>query len=339
MGRGGQTEKIIQINSWRPEFNLLEDNMRQYIIKRFLIAIPTLFGMMVVIFLLLSVLPGDPAELIQGEMANVETIKALRKDWGLDEPVAKRFVTWLKRVCVFDFGNSLYDNIPVLDLILERFPNSAYLGLTSLFLSVLIGIPLGVLAATHQNTKLDYMTISLVTFGQSMPVFWLGLLLMLAFGIYLDWLPIQGMRGDYFSLTGFSYVILPAVTIALHLQSAITRMTRSSMLEVIRSDYILTARSKGLTERIITWSHAFPNALIPVITVIGLRLRLVFSGVVLTETLFSWPGVGLLLYRAVEGRDYPVIQGTALFVAMAVILINLLVDITYALVDPRIVNK
>ena len=313
--------------------------MKQYILRRLLYAIPTLIGMTIVIFILLSVLPGDPAELIQGDMADYETINALRKEWGLDKPLLKRYIVWCSKVAVLDFGNSLYDNTPVLKLILNRFPYSIYLALASLLFAITISIPLGVLAAVRQNTATDYITIIAATTGLSMPIFWLGLLLMLFFGIYLDWFPISGMKGGFLSWQGFSHVVLPAISLGVQQAAVICRMTRSSMLEIIRQDYVLTARSKGLTEKIVIWSHAFPNALIPVITVVGLRLRYVFSGVVLTETVFSWPGIGKLLYDAVMARDYPLIQGTALFVAVGVIVLNILVDLTYALADPKIVYK
>lgn len=313
--------------------------MKKYVLQQFLYVIPILFGMTLVIFLLLSVLPGDPASLLQGDMANQETTQALRKHWGLDRPLVERYGIWISRVAVLDLGNSLYDNRPVLDLILNRFTYSLYLGVVSLLLAILLAIPLGVFAATHRNTAMDYLTMIGATSGLSMPIFWLGLLLMLAFGIYLGWLPVSGMKGSFFSWRGFSYVILPAITLGVHQAAIICRMTRSSMLEVIRQDYVLTARSKGLKEKLVIWSHAFPNALIPVITVVGLQLRYVFSGVVLTETVFSWPGLGKLLYDAVMSRDYPLIQGTALFVAVGVIVLSILVDLVYALVDPRIVYE
>jgi peptide/nickel transport system permease protein len=313
--------------------------MGQYTLRRLLYAIPTLLGMTIVIFLLLSVLPGDPAELIQGDMADQETINALREEWGLDRPMLERYVTWLSKVMRFDLGTSLYDGTPVLKLILNRFPFSLLLAVTSLVFAAFIAIPFGVLAATRQNTMLDYMTVVAATAGLSMPVFWLGLLLMLLFGIYLEWLPISGMHGGIFSWQGFSHLIMPALSLGALEAATICRMTRSSMLEIIRQEYVLTARSKGVSERIVIWSHAFPNALIPVITVVGLRLRYVFSGVVLTETVFSWPGIGKLLYDAVLARDYPLIQGTALFVAIGVVFLNIIVDLAYALVDPRIIYK
>lgn len=313
--------------------------MKEYILRRLLYAIPTLIGMTTIIFILLSVMPGDPADLIQGDMADYETVKALRQEWGLDKPLLERYLAWYSRILVLDLGNSLYDNTPVLDLILDRFSYSIYLAVVSLLFLNLFAIPLGVLAATRQNTAIDYLTIISVTTGLSMPIFWLGLLLMLVFGIYLDWLPVSGIQGDLLSWQGFSYVILPAVTLGVHQAAIVCRMTRSSMLEIIRQDYILTARSKGLSEKIVIWSHAFPNALLPIITVVGLQLRYVFSGVVLTETVFSWPGIGKLLYDAVLARDYPLIQGTALFVAIGVILVNIFVDLMYALVDPKIVYK
>jgi peptide/nickel transport system permease protein len=298
--------------------------------------VPTLFGMSIVIFILLSVMPGDPANLIQGDMVTPETMEALKKEWGLDKPLLERYVTWCRNVILLDLGNSLYDGTPVLRLIFYRFPYSLYLGITSISLAILIAIPLGCIAATHHNTAIDYLTVIAVSTGLSMPIFWLGLLLMLFFGIYLDLLPISGMEGAFFGWKGFSHVIMPAVTLGVVLSSVICRMTRSSMLEILRQDYVIAARGRGLSERVVTWCHALPNALIPIITVVGLQLRMVFSGVVLTEAVFSWPGIGKLLYDAVLARDYPLIQGTAIFVAVGVLLINILVDVVYALVDPKI---
>jgi ABC-type dipeptide/oligopeptide/nickel transport system permease component len=295
--------------------------------------------MTIIIFIFLSVMPGDPAVLIQGDKADIETVKALREEWGLNKPVLERYVIWCSKVFMLDLGNSLYSNRSVLDLILLRFPYSLYLTFLSLGFSILIGIPLGILAAYRQNSVMDYLTVIGVSIGLSMPIFWLGLLLMLFFGIYFELLPISGVKGSLLSREGFSYVVLPAVTLAVSQIAIICRMTRGSMLEIIRQDYVLTARSKGLSEKVVILSHALPNALIPVVTVVGLRLRTVFSGVVLTETVFSWPGIGKLLYDAVMTRDYPLVQGTVLFVAVGVILVNLLVDITYGLIDPKIAYK
>jgi ABC-type dipeptide/oligopeptide/nickel transport system permease component len=273
--------------------------------------------------------PGDPARIMLGIEASHEDIEALRKALGLDQPLYVQYFRWLRKVVEGDFGRSIQSRQPVLEMILDRLPATLELTTAAMVLSLLIALPAGVISAIKQYSIFDHSSMVGALFWVSMPGFWLGLMLMLLFGLYLGWLPISG-RG------GIEHLILPSVTLGAPQAALIARLTRSSMLEVIRQDYIQTARAKGLKERIIILKHALKNAMIPITTIVALRVPMLFGGAVVTETIFAWPGMGRLIVSSIFERDFPVVQGTTLILAMIVILANLLADIMYAYMDPRI---
>ncbi|MCL0041437.1 ABC transporter permease, partial [Dehalococcoidia bacterium] len=283
----------------------------------------------IITFSIMHLAPGDPARIMLGVLASDEAVAELRSALDLDRPIPVQYISWLTRVARGDFGRSIQTRRPVLQTIWSRLPATLELTFAAMILSLLIAIPAGIISATRQNSAFDYGSMAGALFGVSMANFWLGLMLMLAFGLHLGWLPISG-RG------GLSHLILPAITLGTGMAALIARLVRSSMLEVIRLDYIRTARAKGLMERSVVYKHALRNALIPVTTVVALRLPMLFSGAVVTETIFAWPGMGRLLVTAIFERDFPVVQGTVLILALIVILANLLADIAYAYIDPRI---
>lgn len=311
--------------------------MKNFLFKRILQTIPTLFIVAVIVFIITRMLPGNPAAALLGPQASAEDVAAYTKKLGLDEPLLIQFFNYLKDLVTFDFGNSLAYNQPVLDLILERFPNTIILAVTALVIAMFVGVFLGILAARKQNTIVDYLVTTLSLVGVSMPVFWLGVMLVLFFSVDLDLLPASGMGvlSDGFG-NFLKHLVLPSVTLATIPTSQFARVMRSSMLETISQEYIKTARSKGLKERVVIYKHALKNALNPLITVMGLQFALLLSGAVLTETIFSWPGIGLLIVDAIEKRDFIVVNYTIIFIALIFILINLLVDILYKAVNPKI---
>ena len=300
-----------------------------YIIRRSLLLIPTLFAVFTVVFLATHLAPGCPALLLAGDDATPEAIAAIKKELGLDQPLHVQYVRFLGRVLQGDLGYSLRTRRTVISEIMSRYPATLELAGLSLLLATTVGVTAGVISAVKQNSVYDNICMVGSLFGIAAPVFWLGLMLMLVFSVYLGWLPTVG-RGD------FSHIVLPAITLGAASTAVIARMTRSCMLEVLQQDYIRTARSKGLKERVVINKHALKNALIPVVTVIGLRFGVLLGGAVLTETVFAWPGVGRLLVDAIFWRDYPLIQGGVLLIATTFIIINLIVDISYSFLDPRI---
>ena len=300
-----------------------------YIIRRSLLLIPTLFAVFTVVFLATHLAPGCPALLLAGDDATPEAIAAIEKELGLDQPLHVQYVRFLGRVLQGDLGYSLRTRRTVVSEIMSRYPATLELAGLSLLLATTVGVTAGVISAVKQNSVYDNICMVGSLFGIAAPVFWLGLMLMLVFSVYLGWLPTVG-RGD------FSHIVLPAITLGAASTAVIARMTRSCMLEVLQQDYIRTARSKGLKERVVINKHALKNALIPVVTVIGLRFGVLLGGAVLTETVFAWPGVGRLLVDAIFWRDYPLIQGGVLLIATTFIIINLIVDISYSFLDPRI---
>lgn len=303
--------------------------MLKYIARRILITFPVVIGVTIITFSIMHLAPGDPARIMLGVLASDEAVAELRSALDLDRPIPVQYISWLTRVVRGDFGHSIQTRRPVLQTIWSRLPATLELTFAAMILSLLIAIPAGIISATRQNSAFDYGSMAGALFGVSMANFWLGLMLMLVFGLHLGWLPISG-RG------GLSHLILPAITLGTGMAALIARLVRSSMLEVIRLDYIRTARAKGLMERSVIYKHALRNALIPVTTVVALRLPMLFSGAVVTETIFAWPGMGRLLVTAIFERDFPVVQGTVLILALIVILANLLADIAYAYIDPRI---
>jgi len=303
--------------------------MFHYVIKRLLSTIPVLLGISIMLFFMLRALPGDPARVLAGQNATQEEVELLRHQLGLDRPVYIQYASFLGRLVRFDLGRSVRTRSPVTQEVWARLPNTMLLAVVAMTLACLIGIPAGIISAVRPYTLLDYLVTSTALFGISMPVFWLGLMLVVLFSVMLNWLPAGGMGT-------WKHVVLPSVTLAALLVAFIARMTRSSMLEVLSQDYITTARSKGLKEQVVIIKHALKNALIPIITIIGLQFGMLLGGTVLTETVFAWPGLGRLVVDSILARDYPVIQGAILTFGLLYILVNLVVDLIYAYVDPRI---
>ncbi len=303
--------------------------MFQYVIKRLLSTIPVLLGISLLLFFMLRALPGDPAQVLAGQMATPEDIELIRHQLGLDRPVYVQYAFFLGRLAKFDLGRSARTQNPVIEEVWARLPNTILLSVVAITLACLFGMPAGIISAVRPYTLLDYIVTAAALFGISMPVFWLGLMLVVVFSVMLNWLPAGG-TGSWL------HVILPSVTLAAFVVAFIARMTRSSMLEVLSQDYTTTARSKGLKEQVVIIKHALKNALIPIITVIGLQFGTLLGGAVLTETVFAWPGLGRLIVDSILARDYPVIQGAILIFGLLYIMVNLAVDVIYAYVDPRI---
>jgi peptide/nickel transport system permease protein len=303
--------------------------MHNYLIKRLLSTIPVLVGISLLLFFMLRMLPGDPAQVLAGQMATPQEIENIRHQLGLDRPVYEQYVIYLSHLVRLDLGRSARTQNPVIDEIWARLPNTLLLAVVAIALACLFGIPAGIISAVRPYSWIDYLVTLSALFGISMPVFWLGLMLVVLFAIILHWLPAGGTGS-------WQHVILPSITLAAFVVAFIARMTRSTMLETLTQDFTTTARSKGLTETVVVVKHALKNALIPIITVVGLQFGFLLGGAVLTETVFAWPGLGRLLYDSISARDYPVIQGTILIFGLLYILVNLMVDLIYAFVDPRI---
>jgi peptide/nickel transport system permease protein len=304
--------------------------MSKYILKRLLWMIPVIIGVAIFIFSILYFVPGDPAQIILGQTATADEISQLRTEMGLDQPYFVQLGRFLYNTFFkFDLGFSYFTHIPVTQELINRIPRTLALGLSTMILTMLIGIPLGIMAAVHQNQLADRICMIVALFGVSLPGFWVALMLVIFFSLKLGWLPATGIGG-------IEFFILPVISQTFSGIGGQARMSRSSMLEVIRSDYVVTARSKGLDENEVIYKHALPNALMPIITVAGSSLAMIFGGSVITETIFSIPGVGSYMINAINSRDYPVVCGSVLFLAIVFSLCMLLVDITYGLVDPRI---
>lgn len=303
--------------------------MSVYILRRMLLLVPVLIGVAIIVFGMVRMLPGDPARAMAGLHATPDYVEHVRSQMGLDEPLPVQFGIFIRDLMRGDLGRSTRTRRPVVEEIWPRFINTLQLTAIALALSAVVGIGAGLISATRPYSLYDQVSMVLSLFGVAAPVFWLGLILMLIFSVQLGWLPSSG-RGTLW------HFILPSVTLAAHSTALIARMTRSSMLEVLKLDYITTARSKGLSENVINFKHALRNALIPIVTILGLRFGLLLGGAVLTETVFSWPGVGRLMVDSILARDYPVVQGSVLLLAVLFVLINLLVDILYAFLDPQI---
>ena len=303
--------------------------MHNYLIKRLLSTIPVLIGISLLLFFMLRMLPGDPAQVLAGQMATPEEIENIRHQLGLDRPIYEQYAVYMSRLVRLDLGRSARTRDPVIDEIWARLPNTLLLTVVAITLACLFGIPAGIISAVRPYSWIDYLVTLFALFGISMPVFWLGLMLVVLFAVILQWLPAGGTGS-------WQHVILPSVTLASFVVAFIARMTRSTMLETLSQDFTTTARSKGLTEKVVIVKHALKNALIPIITVVGLQFGFLLGGAVLTETVFAWPGLGRLLYDSISARDYPVIQGTILIFGLLYIFVNLGVDLIYAFVDPRI---
>ena len=347
--------------------------MSRYILRRLFSVIPTLIGVTLVIFLFQRLIPGDPAVAMLGEHATAENVARIREQFGLDKPAFldrdalaegdlsgffdSQYVRYFARLLQFDLGDSIHRRIPIAETLQERFPATVELAILAMGISLIIGIPIGILSAARRNSILDGTTMVDSLVGVSIPIFWLGIMEIMLFAVILKWLP-SGSRlssgvviepitnlllldslltGNWAGFTdALKHIIMPAISLATIPTAIITRMTRSSMLDVLQEDYIRTASAKGLAERVVLFRHALKNAFLPVITIIGIQVGTLLAGAVLTETIFSWPGIGKWVYDSILGRDYPIVQGVTLLIAIIFMLVNLLVDLSYVLLDPRI---
>ena len=303
--------------------------MPALLLRRLLATAFVVLGVALLVFLLIHLIPGDPVDVMLGESASAADREALRQNLGLDRPLATQLLAWFEGLARLDLGLSLHERQPVTGLIAERLPATLELAAAGLGVTLVLALPLGLLAAARRNTPWDRGAMVFSLLGVSIPNFWLGPLLILVFSLWLGWFPVSGREAP-------ASVVLPALTLGLSLAAILSRMVRSSLLEVLGEDYIRTARAKGLDERRVLLAHALPNALLPVITVIGLQLGALLAGAVITETIFSWPGIGLLTIEAIQARDYPLVQGCVLFIALAYVLVNTLTDLLYGFIDPRI---
>lgn len=331
--------------------------MLAFVVRRILVLIPTLLGVSVIVFLMLHITPGDPAELLLGERATEQSLSAMREHLGLHKPLYVQYGMFLKRLMRGDLGETIWTRQKVWVEVKQRFPATIELSIAAMLISCFFGMIFGIISATKQYSAFDYLSMVGALLGVSMPVFWLGLVLMLIFSLGLAWFPMSGrlsigidlqritnfyildavLTGNWTALRdALSHIALPAATLSTIPMAIVARMTRSSMLEVLRQDYIKTARAKGLSQRVVIFKHALRNALIPVVTTIGLQFGILLGGAILTETVFAWPGVGKWIYDAVSQRDYMVIQGGTLVIASTFVVINLLVDVLYAVINPRI---
>ncbi len=350
--------------------------MIRYIFRRILSVLPTLIGVTFVIFMFQRLIPGDPAIAMLGEHATDESIERIREQLGLNRPLFldrealvdddipgffdSQYMRYMERLSHLDLGNSIHRRIPVMETLKLRFPATVELSLLSMIIAVIIGIPVGIISASRRNTAIDSISMVGSLIGVSMPIFWLGIMEIMLFAVILQWLPagarlstgieIESITNLYLvdslitgNMEGFadalSHIIMPAVALATIPMGIIARMTRSSMLDVLQEDYIRTAKAKGLGGGLVLFRHALKNAALPVVTIIGLQAGTLLAGAVLTETIFSWPGIGRWIYDAILGRDYPIVQGGTLLIAIVFIGVNFVVDILYALLDPRIRYK
>jgi len=331
--------------------------MLAYIIRRIFVIIPTLLGVSIIVFLMLHLMPGDPAELLMGERASEEALQEIREHLGLNKPLHVQYGLFLKQLMKGDLGETIWTRQKVWIEVKQRFPATIELSIVALFISCVLGMVLGIISATKQYSIFDYLSMLGALIGVSMPIFWLGLVFMLIFALNLGWLPMSSRLSvgiELEAITNFYildavltrnwpalkdaiwHIIMPAFTLSTIPTAIIARMTRSSMLEVLRQDYIKTAKAKGLSQIKVIFKHALRNALIPVVTTIGLQFGVLLCGAILTETIFAWPGVGKWIYDAVMQRDYMVLRSGTLFLATIFILINLCVDVLYAVINPRI---
>jgi len=308
-----------------------------YLVRRLLSMIPVILVVAIIAFSLVRLLPGDPVAAMLGEFSTLEKQDELRRELGLDKPVPVQFMEWAARAARGDLGRSLKTNQRVTEAIAQRFPATLELTILALLFAVFVGLPSGVISAVHPNSRLDVTASIVSVLGLAIPNFFLGILLILLFGLVLRWLPPSGyMPIDRDLFANLRLMILPSVTLGMAIAATIMRQVRSSLLDVLRQEYVLTARSKGLRDRVVLTRHALRNALIPVVTIVGLQVGRLFGGAVIIESVFAVPGVGRLAVEAVNNRDYSVVQGVVLFMAMAVLLSSLVVDIIYSYVDPRI---
>lgn len=335
--------------------------MIKYIFKRLLLLIPTLLGVVTLVFFMIALSPGDPAVVMLGERANAEQLEQLREDLGLNEPLGKQYLLYLGRLVQGNLGKSIRSQMPITEEIASRLPATIELAIMATIFASVLGVIMGVAAARKRNTWVDYSTMTGALLGVSMPVFWLALILIMVFSVGLDLLPTGGRmnvrlyfepitnfylidglliwiregKAEYF-VSAIKHLILPTVALGTIPLAIIARTTRSSMLEVLKQDYVKTARAAGIAEKKVIYRYALRNALLPVITVIGIQFGLLLSGAVLTETIFSWPGIGKWIYHSISARDFPAVQGGILFISFFFVMINLVVDLLYSVINPRI---
>jgi peptide/nickel transport system permease protein len=312
--------------------------MKEYVIKRLLLTIPVLLGVSILVFSVIHMAPGDPAAIMLGPLATKESIEKVHQELGLDRPLVVQYFAWMSKVVQLDFGRSVVLGREVFPEIWLRFKATMILTVASLSIAILIGVIAGITSAVRQYSVFDAVSMLGALAGVSMPVFFTGIVLIIIFSMKLNLFPTAGMYspagGDTLDL--LHHLVLPAITLGTASAAVLARMTRSAMLETIRQDYIRTARSKGLAERTVIYVHALRNAAITIITVLGMQVGYQLGGAILTETVFSWPGIGMMMVRAIQVRDYPMVQGGVLFIAAVFVFVNILVDIAYAYLDPRI---
>jgi ABC-type dipeptide/oligopeptide/nickel transport system permease component len=309
-----------------------------YALRRLLLALPVLFGVSLLVFAVLHLAPGDPAAIMLGAQATKEDVVRLHRDLGLDQPLVVQYVRWMGHVLQGDLGRSIPLGRAVLPEVLLRFKATLVLTAGALLIAILLGLAAGIVSAVKQYTWLDRISMGVAVTGVSLPVFWTGIMLILLFALQLRWFPSSGMSSPYGSGVAdvLWHLVLPAVTLGTASAAALARLTRSSVLEIIRQDYVRSARAKGLAERAVIARHVLKNAINPIITVLGLQVGFLLGGAILTETVFSWPGLGSMMVRAIQARDYPLVQGGVLLIATTFVLVNLVVDLLYAVFDPRI---
>lgn len=310
--------------------------MAAYILRRLLAVIPTLLGVALLVFLITRLTPGDPARQIAGGEASPERVAELRRELGLDRPVLVQFGAFLGNAARGDLGRSLLTDRPVVDELASRFPTTFTVTTVSMAIVLVVGLPLGVVSAARRHSAVDAAATLVALFGVSMPIFWTAIMGILVFAVKLQWLPVGGLDGPIWTVEGAKAYVLPCLTLAAIPIALVARLTRSSMLEVLDREYVVVARAKGLGERRVVVAHALKNALLPVVTFVGLQYGFLLGGAVVTETIFALPGVGRLVVTSIGQRDYPIIQGAVLMIAVIFVAINLVVDLLYAWLDPRI---
>ncbi|MBI1801910.1 MAG: ABC transporter permease [Chloroflexi bacterium] len=311
--------------------------MGQFLLKRIVAMVPVLFLVSLIVFFIVHLTPGDPALLMLGEEANPQVLAALRHDLGLDQPIPVQYLTWVSKVLSGDLGRSVRTNQPVLEAIIQRLPPTIELTLLAMLVSLSIAIPTGIISATRRNSASDLISTTLALLGVSMPNFFLAILLIFIFSLKLRWLPPIGFTPIAQDLVGnLRGMILPSITLGAATAAVVARLTRSSLLEVLGQEYIRTARAKGLAERMVIYGHALKNAMIPVVTIVGLQIGALLGGAIITETIFVLPGVGRLVVDSIFQRDFPLVQGVVLFLSLVFLVANLVVDILYSFLDPRI---
>ncbi len=311
--------------------------MWRYIGKRLLMIIPVLVGVTLLVFIVLSLAPGDPAVSILGDKATEADIEAKREELGLNDPILIQYLNYVSKAIKGDFGVSYKNQLSVMKQVLDRFPNTLIIAVGAILFSLVLGIPVGILSAKKQYSMIDNIAMIGALIGVSMPVFWMGLMMVIVFSLRLRLLPSSGMGEGFIPL--MKSLVLPVVALGSYSLAMIARTTRSSVLEVIRQDYISTARSKGITERQVTTRHMLKNALIPIITAVGLQFGTLMGGSIMTETVFSWPGIGRLIVDSIKSRDIPMVMGSVIFLSVIFSFVNLLIDLLYAFVDPQIKSQ